>query len=530
MAVAVIGPNAAHRRIVAKALAGSDARNVREYIDYPAKLTDVPRILEHRYDAILIDVDSDQSYALQIVEKIAAAGTVIVMVYSRRNDPALLRSCLEAGARDFLPLPADNQAVEASGPQTSAPEPEAPQRMMQEEAAPHMPINVQAASRMAAPVAPPVAAPAPAPVPASTFVASVPVPEIQAEPSFAAGLPELTEFSSSAKGAPAEMPAPDGSSTDFNAWDNAWIRATQPPSAKPVEVKPRSGRLLETPAKSKAAAGNTGPQKVSKPVAQEAEEPSAKFSVDLASVGDRNWKKLAFLAAGTGLIVGLLFLVFMRTSRHSAPAAAAAVEQPVKTEAPAQTYAAPPPTPAATKTTPSKPSPMTPIGTIPAATPAAAPVSSEMMDAQLSAPTKIAGAIKRPAPTEEEPSAGFAPGSIEPGGTAMAPVFSSHSNVMVTPGISAISAGVAEGMLLHKTEPIYPEFAKNARVSGTVVLAARITTAGALENLHVISGPEVLRMPALEAVKTWRYRPYKLNNQPVEVDTTIKVIFTLSEH
>ena len=91
----------------------------------------------------------------------------------------------------------------------------------------------------------------------------------------------------------------------------------------------------------------------------------------------------------------------------------------------------------------------------------------------------------------------------------------------------ALSAGVAVGMLLQKTQPVYPPIAKAARVSGTVVLQATISKTGTIENLRVISGPAMLQQAALDAVKTWRYRPYLLNNEPVEVETTVNVIFKL---
>jgi protein TonB len=90
-----------------------------------------------------------------------------------------------------------------------------------------------------------------------------------------------------------------------------------------------------------------------------------------------------------------------------------------------------------------------------------------------------------------------------------------------------ISAGVAVGMLLQKTTPIYPPIAKAARVSGTVILQATISKSGTIENLRVISGPAMLQQAALDAVHSWRYRPYLLNNDPVEVETTINVIFSL---
>lgn len=90
-----------------------------------------------------------------------------------------------------------------------------------------------------------------------------------------------------------------------------------------------------------------------------------------------------------------------------------------------------------------------------------------------------------------------------------------------------ISTRVLEGLLLFKTAPPYPVLAKATRTEGTVVLEAIISKAGAIENLHVVSGPPMLRQAAFDAVRTWRYRPYLLDGQPTEVETTVNVIFSL---
>ena len=87
---------------------------------------------------------------------------------------------------------------------------------------------------------------------------------------------------------------------------------------------------------------------------------------------------------------------------------------------------------------------------------------------------------------------------------------------------------IVAGMLLHKTIPAYPPIALAAHVEGTVVLQATISAAGTIENLRVVSGPAMLQQTALEAVSNWRYRPYLLNGQPVEVETTVNVIFSLN--
>ena len=91
-----------------------------------------------------------------------------------------------------------------------------------------------------------------------------------------------------------------------------------------------------------------------------------------------------------------------------------------------------------------------------------------------------------------------------------------------------ISAGVTKGLLIHRVEPAYPTLARSARVQGDVVLSAVIDTNGQITNLQLVSGHPMLVPAALTAVKQWRYKPYLLNGQPVEVETTITVIFTLS--
>jgi periplasmic protein TonB len=160
-------------------------------------------------------------------------------------------------------------------------------------------------------------------------------------------------------------------------------------------------------------------------------------------------------------------------------------------------------------------------------------VQSEMMNNQLTAPTRIPHDIKMVAEKEAPPSSFGVAGMEGLGGSSggvMGSVFGSGSGPKVQaapPKKVAISAGVATGMLIQKTTPVYPPIAKAARVSGTVILQATITKQGTIENLRVISGPAMLQQSAIDAVKTWRYRPYLLNNEPVEVETTINVIFSL---
>lgn len=85
-----------------------------------------------------------------------------------------------------------------------------------------------------------------------------------------------------------------------------------------------------------------------------------------------------------------------------------------------------------------------------------------------------------------------------------------------------------EGNLIYRVQPQYPVLARQARVQGVVLLRAVISRDGKIENLQVISGHPLLVKSAEDAVQQWRYRPYYLNNEPVEVETQVTVNFTLS--
>ena len=87
---------------------------------------------------------------------------------------------------------------------------------------------------------------------------------------------------------------------------------------------------------------------------------------------------------------------------------------------------------------------------------------------------------------------------------------------------------IMEGNLIYRVQPQYPPLARQARIQGMVVLRAMISREGKIENVQVISGPPLLVKSAIDAVLQWRYRPYYLNYEPVEVETQVTVNFTLS--
>src|SRR5579863_1272443 len=175
--------------------------------------------------------------------------------------------------------------------------------------------------------------------------------------------------------------------------------------------------------------------------------------------------------------------------------------------------------------------------------PAAAPVhvvkvQSELDNGQLRTPTAIPKKIQMIKEDEAPPAVnngvvGGVPGGV-PGGALGGVLGSVMSNMptavpkVATPQRVRISQGVSQGLLIHKVVPQYPALAKQARIQGAVVLQALIGKDGTVTNLRVISGHPMLTNAALDAVKEWRYKPYYLNGEPVEVETTINVNFTLS--
>ena len=126
----------------------------------------------------------------------------------------------------------------------------------------------------------------------------------------------------------------------------------------------------------------------------------------------------------------------------------------------------------------------------------------------------------------------FVPGGI--GSGPMNPVLDEIARaappvlMKTTPPVKMrVSSGVAAGMLVRQVKPQYPPLAVQARIQGTVVLQAIIGKDGTIRELRLISGHPMLTLAAIEAVKQWRYRPYLLNGEPVEVDTQVNANFTL---
>ncbi len=354
---------------------------------------------------------------------------------------------------------------------------------------------------------------------------------------------------------------PDTLPEDFGEWDEVDSPADQPigsgvltpapgfnvpkppaQPAKPLAVPARrvsviSNTTSNTRSSSAVANATHNPASIKAAAMAEADEVifqtirTNRASAEKHTRPRRNWLRVATVPAGLVVVILILFTLIYRGKlpflRHTVEA------QPVAADTlPANTIIEPP----MQLGSPQKPSPADRTANTQPATEikeAVQPaVESKMMQDQLSTPARIPHDAKLKASDDAPSPLNMGASTMEGqgSGNAIGSIFShqSQSSVSVAPAKTvSVSAGVAGGLLIQRTPPVYPQIAKSARVTGTVVLKAIISKTGVIENLHVVSGPSMLTQAAVDAVRTWRYRPYKLNNEPVEIETTVNVIFTL---
>ena len=338
-----------------------------------------------------------------------------------------------------------------------------------------------------------------------------------------------------------ELNAPTTLPADFGEWDGGENTAEQPASVSGFDGFPGSGVAPKPVAKSATARVAVLPVAAKPPVAAprkpaptyaEAEkvyqQPKRTASAKHTAESEGKPKKTGMFAAIGAVAVLLVAGVLVYPHLHSGMTA------PKPAVAPQSATA----TTALSTATTIKPSPSTQTTTVtPAATTDTTPAdntvraNTELMNRQLTAPSKISSDLKMLAGKDAAaPASGFGATGMDGLGNAGSGVFNGQSGPKVkvaVPQKVSISSGIAVGLLIQKTAPIYPPMARNARVSGTVVIQATISRNGTIENPRVVSGPAMLRQSALDAVKTWRFRPYMLSGEPVEVETTVNVNFSL---
>jgi protein TonB len=190
---------------------------------------------------------------------------------------------------------------------------------------------------------------------------------------------------------------------------------------------------------------------------------------------------------------------------------------------------------------PPPPPPLPAASTPPAAK--AVKITSNIANGQVRTPSRIPKRVQM-LKEDDEPLlvattggvVGGVPGGIPGGqlGGVIGGIISSAPSPTIVPALPKpvhtvqrvrVSAGVTDGLLIHRVEPIYPPVAQQAHIQGTVVLAAVIDKGGNVQSLQVVSGPPLLVRAAIDAVKQWRYQPLLVNGQPIEVETIVTVNF-----
>lgn len=136
--------------------------------------------------------------------------------------------------------------------------------------------------------------------------------------------------------------------------------------------------------------------------------------------------------------------------------------------------------------------------------------------------------VKEAAPdVSAGPDFGVAGGTGGPLGGAISGVIAPPPPKPVAPARIRVGGNVQSAMLVRQVQPLYPQIARTAHIQGTIVLHAIIAKDGTIQELQYVTGPPLLMRAAMDAVREWRYKPTLLNGEPVEVDTTISVVFTL---
>jgi protein TonB len=422
--------------------------------------------------------------------------------------------------------------------------------------------NQDAATPGSGPAAP-VRVPTPAPVafkPAIQNVPAAPIHNIPEVPEFESTLPAMAASAEIAE-APIAVPVPELKAVVSPALDSSAQSAlaaslfepakpvTQPAVSAPVQNAAVSSAstfgAASAPAPAKETFGPAEPKSVIVAPQEKAEIAAPSFGAthvgsapsfgaldDQDSDGSGGSKKMLVIAAIVLVAAALGYFGYTKLSGPSSSAPSIAAPQAATT--------APAPVSAKPSGAISEPvsSAAQPALSANAKTPAAATTASAASTEPEVITKKVAPAIVvKTATPKKSQAAGDEAAPQVPNPLAMVSdsdkklsgLVSSAPTAMPTPTLSTvkISQGVSQGLLIKRIQPRYPQNALSMRIQGPVLMEATINKEGSIANLKVVNGDPVLARAATEAVRQWRYKPYYLNGEPVEIQTQITVNFKL---
>lgn len=393
-----------------------------------------------------------------------------------------------------------------------------------------------------------------------------------APPQFESAMPAMA---ASAKPEKAVPPAPEPAAASAPAEQAPPKMEAVPPTPKPTTTQMTSAKPAGFGTFPSAAAAAAPAKEVTVPVKEKAAEselfetssrkaqpveevaaPTFSALDDHATEGSGGARKYAGIAAAVALVVALGYFGYTKFG-GSNPASQNAMQkpQPVQASVP-NPVASPASSMAATEPSPVTPAPSTAVVSQPVSKPKAglnsAPVTKIAAGKEEEAAPEVVTKTFAPAPmhVKTEPAAAKAqapkqaptpppaddtaavlPNPLAVGSAndstlpSLVPV---PANLPVAPaGTVKISQGVSQGLLIKKVQPQYPQNARAMRIEGPVQMQALIDKEGKITNVKVVKGQPVLARAAVDAVRQWRYKPYYLDGQPVEIQTEITVMFKL---
>lgn len=330
---------------------------------------------------------------------------------------------------------------------------------------------------------------------------------------------------------------------DFTDWDDSEPPSTLPPDFRefdpspesekqePVVVKPLPAPVAEVIKPTAKAASHPAPRE-SASRSKSRLQPVVESEIEEEQSEEHSKSHKGILIGSVAAVVVVASAATLFVVKHSSSKAPADAQ----TTAPAQTISETQGTTDTEKPSASKSATQDTAAPAQAAAPAetaAQPsrtVDASGMQRQLSAPARISSDMKKPGQNEAAPAAGFNGSGFESMGTGNPGIFSGRSGPQVKAEIPSrvnVSASQAMGLVSHKVDPEYPAIAKNFRAGGTVKVQILVGKDGSVQQIGAVDGPRLLQQAAADAVKHWRFRPYTVNNQPVEMTTSVSIAFKL---
>jgi protein TonB len=536
----------------------------------------VKKLMGAHFDAIVVDCDNEQnatllfksarnstsnqsSLAVAVVEgqagvaKAFRIGANLVLtkpinIEQAKGTLRVARGLLRKGDPAKSAAPATSAAAPVKTPASAPVAGARPAASAVAKSTPSPARPVQAASASSAPVVRDNEAPAikdsastfsPAAPPALHKAVSPALPVAKASVPVVDAHPVASPSGSLSSGA-ASAPAPAKEILDI-----------PPVEATPAGPPSEDDNILETPTAEPSAAASEPAKDVS--------PPTFTFGGANAPVKPGPAKKIILGIAAAALVAAGLYAGWTYYQDH--------MTRPVSNPAPARVVTPTAPKPSSAQPAPAAPSTATPTSQ-PSAQPAAttpAPPKSAVRDdsestpdedgspastkpsASASSPASKAASATKPAPapaplvvkggaapeTNAAPAAPDAPapsliGIAAPGSSGPLPNLGG-SDTASKPVLQRlnVSQGVSQGLLIKRVDPVYPTNALHLRIEGEVELLATISKNGDISQVQVLSGDKQLTGAAADAVKRWKYKPYLLNGEPVEIQTQVTMRFRL---